>query len=588
MIVELPSFLTKTRRLLPRWLVCGLLPVLLGATSEIAAQQPRLQIEGGTERLQANIRAHITLPELDCDASAVRLGRFMPDIRQSIVRAARALGYYHLQQQSRFEITETCWQLTVQIEPGLPVTVQTIDVGVASDRQLFTSVLEQLPLQEGQQLDQGAYERIKNNLSAQAIEQGFFDARFERSELQLDLVNNSAIVDLQFDPGPRYRIGEVTIEQTPELSEDFIRRFLAFEQGDYYSSESLLEMRNSLNSSHYFSSVSVAPLVNQAANNEVPVNVSLAMRPQRVYATGLGVTTDIGPRLRFDYENRYRNRSGHNIIGNMGLSPVQQNLDISYGIPLSRPATESLNFSVGYLAEDTDTFTNESTKLAATYSFINRWDWRQHYFVNLQHDESDISGEEVTADFVIPGVSVDRSNANDALYPSRGWRLFAELKGASDTLLSSESFAQFNLGGKLIHSVGSGRFLLRFDVGTTMANDLDSLPTSIRYFSGGDQSVRGYKYESLGPENEAGEVVGGKHKLSMSVEYDFPLSESWKLAVFADSGNAFNAFDDYELKTGAGLGIRWLSPIGPIRLDIASALDHDNEYRVHITMGPDL
>lgn len=586
MIAVLSSFPRKERLLQARRRICVLL--LWAASTAVLAQQPQFQIEGGTERLQANIRAHVTLPDVDCNASAVRLGRFMPGIRQSIVRAARALGYYHLEQQSRFEITETCWQLIAELEPGTPVVVDTIDVAVANDSQLFSSVLDQLPIQEGQQLDQGAYERIKNNLSAQAIDQGFFDARFERSELQLDLVNNSATVNLQFSPGPRYRIGEVNIQQTPELSEEFIRRFLAFSPGDYYSSESLLEMRNSLNSSHYFSSVSVTPLVNQATNNEVPVNVSLAMRPQRVYATGLGVTTDIGPRLRFDYENRYRNRSGHNIIGNMGLSPVQQNLDVSYSIPLSRPATESLNFSVGYLAEDTDTFTNESTRLATTYSFINRWDWRQHYFVNLQHDESDISGEKLTADFVIPGVSVDRSSADDALYPSRGWRLFAELKGASDTLLSSESFAQFNIGGKLIRSVGSGRFLMRFDVGTTMANDLDSLPTSIRYFSGGDQSVRGYKYESLGPENEAGEVVGGKHKLAMSVEFDFPLTQSWKLAVFADTGNAFNAFDDYELKTGAGVGLRWLSPIGPIRLDLASALDNDNEYRVHITMGPDL
>lgn len=556
--------------------------------SSASAQEPELLITGGNDRLQANIRAHVTLPDLDCDASAVRLGRFLPGIRQSIVRAARALGYYHLEQQSRFEAAESCWRLHVEVEPGAPVLVGEVNVAVASDAELFTSQLQQLPLQTGQQLDQGAYERIKTNLSARAIEQGFFDARFSRSELQLDLVNNTATVDMLFNPGERYRIGAVNIQELPALSEEFINRFLEFAPGDYYSSESLLAMRNSLNSSHYFSSVSVSPLINQASNNEVPVNISLSMRPQRVYATGLGMTTDIGPRVRFDYENRYRNRNGHNIIGNMGLSPVQQNLDLGYGIPLADPATESLKLSVGFLAEDTDTFRNESTRVGATYSFINSWNWRQHYFLNLQHDESDISGETLTADFVIPGVSMDRTSANDVLYPTRGWRLFGELKGASDTLLSSESFLQLNFSGKLIQSVGSGRVLLRFDAGTTLANDLDRLPTSIRYFSGGDQTVRGYKYESLGPVNDAGEVVGGKHKLAMSVEYDFPISESWKLAVFADAGNAFNAFDDYELKTGAGLGVRWLSPIGPIRVDLASALDNDNKVRLHITMGPDL
>jgi translocation and assembly module TamA len=145
-----------------------------------------------------------------------------------------------------------------------------------------------------------------------------------------------------------------------------------------------------------------------------------------------------------------------------------------------------------------------------------------------------------------------------------------------------------NIAGKGIRSVGPGRLMFRFDAGTTMTNDLDSLPTSIRYFAGGDQTVRGYRYESLGPENEAGDVIGGKHKLSVGLEYDFPIMDNWKLAVFTDTGNAFNDFADYELKTGAGIGVRWLSPIGPIRVDLASALDNDNKLRLHITMGPDL
>jgi len=554
----------------------------------IQAQQPLLQLQGGDERLQGNVRAHVTLPDLDCDASAVRLARFLPGIRQRVVRAGRALGYYHLQQQSRFEITEDCWRLNVDLDPGPAVTVDQINVTVAGDAALFSASLQQLPLQSGQQLDQGAYERIKSNLTAQAIEFGFFDARFERSELQLDLTSNTADVDVLFDPGVRYRIGEVAIQQTPELSEEFVRRFFSLTEGDYYSSDALLAIRDSLNSSHYFSSVAVTPLVNQAVNNEVPVNVVLSMRPQRVYATGLGVTTDIGPRLRFDYENRYRNREGHSITGNLGVSPVQQNFDLSYGIPLSRPATESLNVSVGYLAEDTDLFASESSKAAVSYSFINSWNWRQQYFLNVQHDQSDISGEAVSADFLMPGLSLSQTRADDALYPRRGWRLFGELKGASDALLSSDSFLQLNLTGKLIRSFGDARALFRFDFGTTFTDSLEELPTSIRYFSGGDQSVRGYKYESLGPANEAGEVVGGKHRLSFSMEYDFPLNESWKLALFADAGNAFNSFDDYELKTGAGLGLRWLSPIGPIRVDLASALDNDNKFRLHITMGPDL
>ena len=84
------------------------------------------------------------------------------------------------------------------------------------------------------------------------------------------------------------------------------------------------------------------------------------------------------------------------------------------------------------------------------------------------------------------------------------------------------------------------------------------------------------------------DLVGGKHRLSTSIEMDFFVAENWKLAVFADTGNSFDEFDDFELKTGVGVGVRWLSPVGPIRVDVASALDNDNKLRLHITMGPDL
>jgi translocation and assembly module TamA len=136
--------------------------------------------------------------------------------------------------------------------------------------------------------------------------------------------------------------------------------------------------------------------------------------------------------------------------------------------------------------------------------------------------------------------------------------------------------------------LGTGRLLSRFEIGTTLADEASNLPPTILYFTGGDQSVRGYKYQSLGPESEQGEVLGGKHQLVVGVEYDFNVLPNWKLAVFADAGNAFSSFDDFEFKTSVGLGIRWLSPIGPIRVDLASALDNDNKLRLHIAMGPDL
>jgi translocation and assembly module TamA len=127
-------------------------------------------------------------------------------------------------------------------------------------------------------------------------------------------------------------------------------------------------------------------------------------------------------------------------------------------------------------------------------------------------------------------------------------------------------------------------------MGYTLVDDFNRLPTSLRFFAGGDSSIRGYEYESLGPKNENGDVIGGEALIVGSIELDYNFKESWSVAAFVDSGNAFSD-EEIDVKTGAGFGIRWQSPIGPIRLDIGFPIDDPDEnksYRIHFTLGPDL
>lgn len=549
---------------------------------------PQLIITGAPENLERNIRAHISLAGLSCDASSIRLNREMPGIRQNLLRASRALGYYHLTSELNLERTEACWNLTIVVEPGAPVTIADVAVTVDTSAELFADALATSPVARGDTLNHAAYERLKSDLSTAAVEQGFFSARFASSQLLLDLETNTADIAIDFSPGERFRFGEINIAPVAELSDEFIRRYIDFSTDSYYSAEALLELRNALNNSLYFSEVSVTPALTEADDQRVPIDVALSMRPRRVYSIGAGVTTDIGPRLRLDYEDRYLNQRGHKLDVRTGASPIQQNLDATYIIPMDNPATERLQISGGVLREDNDTFQNLTSKIGVNYSFINFFDWQQNYFTNFQHDDYTLNDDVQVADILLAGVNISRVSADDALYPTRGWRLFGQLSGASSDVLSTTTFLQLNLSGKLIRSFGSGRFLFKFDVGTSVVDDLLELPVSLKYFSGGDQSVRGYRYQSLGPLNEAGEVEGGKHVLSAGVEFDFPIAANWKLAVFTDTGNAFNDWKDYKLNSSVGLGIRWLSPIGPIRFDLASALDDDNKLRLHVTMGPDL
>ena len=169
-----------------------------------------------------------------------------------------------------------------------------------------------------------------------------------------------------------------------------------------------------------------------------------------------------------------------------------------------------------------------------------------------------------------------------------GWRVNLKAQGAVDRLLSDQSIAQVSGSGKFIFPLGKGRVINRVDVGLTNSGSLEDLPKSLRFFAGGGNSVRGYDFESIGEMNSSGAVIGGKHLLAGSVEYEYPIYESWGVATFIDAGDAFNSWGDMDLKYGIGIGARYRSPIGPVRVDIGFPEGSFNEATFHLSVGPDL
>ena len=595
-ILRVPAYLT----LLSIALVAIAQPVFAQAPS------PSIRISGAGARLEENIRAHLSVATERCSTELRRLNRLLPQVNSDIERAAQALGYYRVSYRSEFIEAGDCWALDIAITPGEPVFFGEVSVDIAPDESRtlsesdpFANFLQDAPIRSGSQLVHSDYENLKSSLSAIAVENGYFAARFNRSELRVDLQRNLADVQIEFDPGERFRFGAIRITPIEALSEPFIARFVPFREGAPYSTDALIDLRDSLNSSQYFADVAVSPQLDSSlvtgtsSTREVPVNIDLTMRPRRSWSTGIGVTTDIGPRLTLAYEDRYLNRSGHSFKGDAALSPLDQRGNLTYNIPLRDPSTESISFSTGLVGQDNDTFITDTFKIGASYrSSVDVWilgdDWLQNIFTNYQHETSEINDVVETYNLTINGINWTKTLADDPIYPTHGWRLFTQVSGASDALFSDLSFLQLYASGKFVHDIGIGRFLLRSEIATSIVGGIEELPVSIRYFAGGDQSVRGYQYGSIGAENDDGEVIGGKHLLTASVEYDFQVRPGWRGAVFYDTGNSFADYTNLALKSGVGLGVRWLSPIGPIRVDLAKGLDDGGGLRLHITMGPDL
>ncbi|MBT8142659.1 MAG: BamA/TamA family outer membrane protein, partial [Gammaproteobacteria bacterium] len=193
------------------------------------------------------------------------------------------------------------------------------------------------------------------------------------------------------------------------------------------------------------------------------------------------------------------------------------------------------------------------------------------------------------SNLLIGSVDIFRTKAHDIINPSHGWRARATFSGASDILGSPLNFIRSDLEYKRIGSFNAKtRWLLRSRVGALWTDNFEKLPTSLRFFAGGDRSVRGFDFESLGPSDSENNVLGGQYIATLSLETDYMFRPNWRVATFVDIGNAFGRGDE-SLEHGAGVGLRWVSPIGPVRLDMASALSEpDNPWRLHFSVGPDL
>lgn len=584
--------------------------------AESGVNTPEIRISGADSELADNVRAHVGTPELSCNVSQRRLDRQRPQVRRNTLRAAQAIGYY----QATVDITFTaqsampespdstaptngaseeqpqCWGLDINITPGPRVVFGDINISISdpSRAAIFAPVLSTIPVQRGNPLRHSDYESLKSLISGHAIENGFFGSRFTESELAIDLQRHRADINLVFDPGEQYSFGDITIETPDALSERFVQRFVTLQPNSPYHSDDLVEQRQQLNSSQYFSRVAVTPDLDQTGDRVIPVNIGLTLRPRRVYTVGAGVNTDSGPRLTGNYEDRYINRRGHRLLAESSLSTLQQDASVSYVIPLQDPVNDSLRFSAGFQREEADSYITNTYRTGVTHRSLVADSWVQNLYVNYEREKSELIETETGApelqrtNATIFGANWTRTKSDDPIFPRNGWRLFGQVQGSHDALISDSTFTQVEGSVKWIHSLGPTRIIARAEAATTIADALLELPVSVRYFTGGDTSIRGYQYGELGAMNEEGEIIGGKHLLVGSLEYDFPvMGEDWRGAVFFDTGNSFRDFDTMTLKRSAGLGFRWISPIGPIRLDIAHAIS-DDAFRLHITMGPDL
>jgi translocation and assembly module TamA len=501
----------------------------------------------------------------------------------NIKQALRPFGYYQVTvESSLIKGGDDVWQARYQVKAGERVQFTKIDVmihGAGSTDPEVLSILKQFPIQQNDFLNHEVYETAKDELLNSIGQLGYSDVKTENKQLLIDPQTNSAQINLQINTGEKYYLGQFRFHQN-SLQPDFLQRYVMdHNQGDPFSQKNLLSIQQSLISSGYFSVVDIKPEYEDAEDQHVPIDITLTPANRHKLSFALGYDTEIDLNASVRWQNRLINSYGHNSEVLLKVSQKKSQLRGTYWIPINDPRTDKIGFTTKFETEETDDTDRETLDLEAAWVFkwLDDWDAKLFSEYKFERFESENTPETMTRLISIgarlEGLFIEKDNT----YPKKGWAAFAELRGAPEIIWSDTDYLRLHLKSRILFPVKEkGRLILRGELGLAEVGDFDKYPNSLRFFAGGDQSVRGYDWKSLGPVDDEGDVIGGKNIFTASLEYNYKVSEKWIAASFIDAGNAYNNHFD-KLYYGAGIGARWISRVGLIRADMGWPVNPDDE-----------
>lgn len=571
------------------WLLA--LALLLAAPAMAAEAPLRVEVRGVSGDLLENVEAYAGgVSRADLENWRSTRSR----LHAAVQDALRALGHY----AGSAEISHDDKTVRIVIQPGAPVRVRGFRLaftGEAATDPAFVALQESTPLRPGDVLHHGRYEALKGAVRSLGIERGYFQGDWETHAVSVDPAAQAADVELVYASGPRFRFGPVRYvtpgdgEAGQLLRPELLRRFQTFEEGEPYDAARLIKFNRSLLDSRFFSEVRVQPERERAEDNAVPIDVVLAADKPNNVDIGIGYSTDIQERLTLKWQRPLINDRGHGIEVGTELSPVRASLDAKYTVPLTHPLNDTLQYLYGVQREEVEQLVTWNTVLGLRRQIKRDSGWQRTYSLRALRDTTETPLATSKHDLVLPGLSLDRLRSRGGIDPFWGDRQFYQAEVASEDLLSDTSLVSLRAGLRVLRTLAERhQFLLRGDAGTLLTDNFDGVPTAMRFFAGGDQSIRGYGYKSVSPVDANGFAVGARNLLTASIEYDYEFVRRWRLAVFTDAGNAFDSASEPP-KVGAGVGIRWVSPVGPIRLDVAWPVSEATQsLRVHFSMGPNL
>ncbi len=601
-----------------RWIGLVVLAVALVPALARAVQLDALDLGGDWQLRKLRFVGHHAVPTRALRAAMVTKARpwfalwrrwptFDPiTLRTDLERIQRlyqSRGYYHPRITHDIELPAEGRVITavIYVDEGDPVIVERVDVELA-EREVTPAqrgpLMAHLPIAGGDIFTEEAYEQASVYLRAWHREHGFARVKVEKGA-ELDLERKTAVVSYRVDGGPLSVFGDVGVEGAPTVGEKVVRRELAFDTGDPFKQSLLDRARQNLVALNLFRAVRLDE--DAGRDPRVDLNVKLSEAPPREVRFGLGYDTDEQVRGLASWRH-FNFLGGARQLGfTAKASFVEQTVAADFLQPHFPGRANRTRLIFTQSQDDEDAYDLFRVRLTP------RLEWQASprvtgfVFHRSEYDVLDVEDavkarldRDATMDGILSGLGIgaDWDGTDDLLNPTRGFVTSASIEPVGDFLGGDYSFVRGVWEGRLYLPIvrkllGATRLRLGAVEPTNGSTDI---PLFERFFAGGINSIRGYGRRRVGPLIDD-KPVGGRTLVETSVELRHPVTESIGAAVFVDGGQVSEqsfTFPFGRLRYGTGVGVRYKSPVGPLRLDLGFPLKppgDDQRWQVHVSLG---
>jgi len=504
--------------------------------------------------------------------------------------AAAAVGYFSAAVSVTLDRSQTPVTVTLRVVAGAPTRVTSVHVSIdgpaASDATLGASAIASVQsawnLRVGDVFTQGAWAAAKLRAVATLAASPYAGARLAASEARVDPENASADLQVTLDSGPPFHIGDIDIQGLSRYTPELVRNFGTLRRGAPFSESTVDDYVRRLLASGYFASVQAKLDIDPEHAQDATLTLSVIESPPKRLEFGLGYSSDTQFRASANYSDVDIDGKGLQFYANARLESKLTSVDLR----LVQPPTEGGwidSYSAAVLRTDIEGLVTRTASVSARRQAVDERNTPAFGIGFYVDDQQPSGGEQVSSHALYADAQYTWRRTDDLLSPTRGWMANVQ-GGAGIPGVSTKGFGR--VVAKAAYWLPLARddsLYLRAEGGAVLANSRDGIPSVFVFRTGGDTTVRGYAFESLGVQQDNA-VVGGRYYAVGSAEVTHWFNPTWGIAAFVDAGNATDSLQSFPFRLGYGVGARLRTPIGPFRLDLAYG-EHTHEVRVHFSVG---